>query len=102
MSERTVTVGSLSKSHGDDRLALRLADRPEGARRHAERLALCMLYGQPGFIQEAALARAARGREARWRAMREIYRRRRDLVHAALARSAGADRREAGGGDVRC
>jgi polar amino acid transport system ATP-binding protein/arginine:pyruvate transaminase len=43
-----------------------------------------MLYGQPGFIQEGALHALREGTDEVAR-MREIYRRRRDLVHAALA-----------------
>ena len=43
-----------------------------------------MLYGLPGFVQEAALEALTNSR-GEMDTMREIYRRRRDLVHAALA-----------------
>jgi arginine:pyruvate transaminase len=55
---------------------------------HMGRLALAMLYGLPGFIQQAALT--ALQHKARIAAeMREIYRRRRDVVFERLHRVPG-------------
>jgi aspartate/methionine/tyrosine aminotransferase len=84
MSERTVTIGSLSKSMAMTGWRCGWLIGPKPLAMHAERLALCMLYGQPGFIQEAALHALREGEDAIAR-MRDIYRRRRDLVHTALA-----------------
>jgi len=79
MAERTVTVGSLSKSQAMAgwRVGWMLA--PEPLIGHARNLALCMLYGLPGFIQEAATTALtdARGQIEQ---MRDTYRRRRDLA----------------------
>lgn len=79
MAERTVTVGSLSKSQAMAgwRIGWMLA--PEALIGHARNLALCMLYGLPGFIQEAATTALTEARDQMDR-MRDIYRRRRDLA----------------------
>jgi aspartate/methionine/tyrosine aminotransferase len=84
MAERTVTVGSLSKSQAMTGWRCGWLIGPEALVRHAENLSLCMLYGLPGFIQEGAIEAltASRGEMDR---MREIYRRRRDLVFDSLA-----------------
>jgi arginine:pyruvate transaminase len=84
MRERTVTVSSLSKSMAMTGWRCGWMIGPKALATHAEKLALCMLYGQPGFIQEAALHALREGQDEFAR-MRDIYRRRRDLVHAALA-----------------
>ncbi len=42
-----------------DRMALRLAHRSAAFVHHAESLAMCMLFGLPGFIQDAALVALA-------------------------------------------
>jgi aspartate/methionine/tyrosine aminotransferase len=88
MSERTVTVGSLSKSMAMTGWRCGWLIGPKELAAHAEKLALCMLYGQPGFIQEGALHALRGGAESMAR-MRDIYRRRRDLVHSALAGGPG-------------
>ena len=64
MSERTVTVGSLSKSMAMTGWRCGWMIGPKPLAEHAERLALCMLYGQPGFIQEAALHALREGEDA--------------------------------------
>jgi arginine:pyruvate transaminase len=51
---------------------------------HAENVALCMLYGLPGFIQEAALAALAMREDAE-ASIRDYCRSRRDLLSQALA-----------------
>jgi len=84
MAERTVTVGSLSKSQAMTGWRCGWMIGPEALIRHADNLSLCMLYGLPGFIQEAAVLALTEARGEMDR-MRDVYRRRRDLVHDALA-----------------
>jgi polar amino acid transport system ATP-binding protein/arginine:pyruvate transaminase len=84
MAERTVTISSLSKSQAMTGWRCGWLIGPEELTGHADRLSLCMLYGLPGFVQEAALV-ALTGARGEMDAMRQIYRRRRDLVHRALA-----------------
>jgi arginine:pyruvate transaminase len=88
MAGRTLTLGSLSKSHAMPGWRLGWVVGPADAIGHLERLALCMLYGLPGFIQQAALT-AMQNKPAIVTRMRELYRRRRDLVHASLSRVPG-------------
>jgi arginine:pyruvate transaminase len=83
MAERTVTLGSLSKSHAMAGWRLGWAIAPETLVGHFGRLALCSLYGLPGFIQEAALT-ALDNRAQIVADMRELYRRRRDIVYEQL------------------
>lgn len=85
MAERTITIASLSKSHAMPGWRVGWAIGPREAIRHMETLCLCMLYGLPGFIQEAAVA-AIRGGGADVERMRDAYQRRRDAVHEALSR----------------
>lgn len=84
MAERCVTIGSLSKSHAMTgwRIGWIVADPALIA--HAETLVLSMLYGLPGFVMEAAL-KAVQAHDEVSHGMRDIYRRRRDLVVAGLA-----------------
>jgi len=83
MAERTVTLGSLSKSHAMPGWRVGWVIGPKTLVDHLGRLALCMLYGLPGFIQEAALT-ALENRAQIVADMREIYRRRRDVVFKRL------------------
>jgi arginine:pyruvate transaminase len=55
MPERVVTVGSLSKSHSMPGFRAGWLVGPRELTVHAEALSMCMLFGLPGFIQEAAL-----------------------------------------------
>ncbi|MDF3937098.1 aminotransferase class I/II-fold pyridoxal phosphate-dependent enzyme [Pseudomonas citronellolis] len=86
MAARTLSLGSLSKSHAMTgwRAGWIVADLTLVT--HIENLALNMLYGLPGFVQEAALVAVRRHDEVA-AGMREVYRRRRDLVLQRLARS---------------
>ena len=85
MAERTVTLGSLSKSHAMAGWRVGWAIGPTQLIEHMGRLALAMLYGLPGFIQQAA--QTALQEKARIvDEMREIYRRRRDVVFEHLSR----------------
>lgn len=88
MAERTVTLNSLSKSHAMTgwRVGWVMAQAP--LIRHLDNLGLCMIYGLPGFIQEAALT-AVEMSPVITADMRAIYRRRRDLVVQGLAGVAG-------------
>ena len=88
MAERCVVIGSLSKSHAMTgwRIGWIIASPQMVA--HAETLVLSMRYGLPGFVMEAATA-AVLAHDEVTAGMREIYRRRRDLVVAGLAACPG-------------
>jgi arginine:pyruvate transaminase len=55
LPEQAVTIGSLSKSHSMPGWRAGWMVGPKALMTHVESLAICMLYGLPGFIQEAAL-----------------------------------------------
>ena len=84
MASRTVTLGSLSKSHAMAGWRLGWVIGPPPLIEHLGRLALCMLYGLPGFVQQAALV-ALEHKSTIVADMREIYRRRRDIVYERLS-----------------
>ncbi|WP_309304267.1 aminotransferase class I/II-fold pyridoxal phosphate-dependent enzyme [Pseudomonas sp. LS1212] len=88
MAERCVVIGSLSKSHAMTgwRVGWIVAD--PALINHAETLVLSMFYGLPGFVMEAALT-AVQAHEQVTGGMREVYRRRRDLVIEALSNCPG-------------
>jgi arginine:pyruvate transaminase len=88
MAERTVTIASLSKSHAMAGWRVGWVIGPEALIGHLGRLALCMLYGLPGFIQEAALT-AFEQKAQIVAEMREVYQRRRDIVYERLSRVPG-------------
>jgi len=83
LPDRVVTIGSLSKSHAMTgwRAGWLIGPRPLIA--HVESLIMCMLFGLPGFIQEAALV-ALRESGSAEAAMREFCATRRDLLLAGL------------------
>lgn len=83
MAERTVTIGSLSKSHAMTGWRSGWAIGPTGLAKHMTNLAIAMHYGLPGFIQEAAYVAITEG-DTEVKRMGEIYRRRRDLMLDAL------------------
>lgn len=85
MAQRTVTLGSLSKSHAMAGWRVGWAIGPTLLIEHMGRLALAMLYGLPGFIQQAALT-ALQDKPRIVAEMRDTYRRRRDVVFAHLSR----------------
>jgi arginine:pyruvate transaminase len=70
LPERVVTLGSLSKSHAMTGWRAGWLVGPRELAVHAEHLAMCMLFGLPGFIQEAAITalEIAPQSEARMRA----------------------------------
>ncbi|MEN8641871.1 pyridoxal phosphate-dependent aminotransferase [Pseudomonas sichuanensis] len=84
MAERTATLNSLSKSHAMTGWRVGWVVGSPALAGHLENLALCMLYGSPDFIQDAAVA-ALEQPLSELEAMREAYRQRRDLVCACLA-----------------
>jgi aspartate/methionine/tyrosine aminotransferase len=55
MPERVITLGSLSKSHAMTGWRSGWLVGPRELAVHAESLVMCMLFGLPGFIQEAAI-----------------------------------------------
>lgn len=84
LPEQVATISSLSKTHAMPGWRAGWLVGPQRLIAHAEALAMCMLYGLPGFIQEAALTavRVASAAEAR---MREFCASRRDFLLAGLA-----------------
>lgn len=83
LPERVVTLGSLSKSHSLPGLRAGWLVGPRELIRHAEALAMCMLFGLPGFIQEAVIAALAVAPEAEHR-IREFCSARRDRLLSGL------------------
>jgi arginine:pyruvate transaminase len=84
MAERTATLNSLSKSHAMTGWRVGWVVASPSLSAHLENLALCMLYGSPDFIQDAAVV-ALESNLPELDAMREAYRQRRDLVCESLA-----------------
>lgn len=84
LAERTATIGSLSKSHAMTGWRTGWVVGPGALIRHLDRLGLNMLYGQPGFIQEAAVTALA-AYDATTGVMRDAYRARVDAVAQGLA-----------------
>ena len=90
LSDRVITIGSLSKAYAMSGWRVGWAIAPPAMIANMEKLALCMLYGLPGFIQQAgaeALLHCAPDLEA----MREHYRRRRDFLYTAFSDIDGLD-----------
>ncbi|QEM82597.1 pyridoxal phosphate-dependent aminotransferase [Halomonas binhaiensis] len=86
LKDRSIVIDSLSKSHAMTGWRLGWVFGPEALIEHLGNLALCMLYGCPDFIQDAAREALIQDRNSpQLKAMRESYRARRDTVCAALA-----------------
>ncbi len=83
MAERSVTVSSLSKSQAMTGWRIGWMVGPKELIVHAHHLSLSMLYGLPGFIQEAAVTALGDAR-GEMDSMRDIYRARRDRVIEGL------------------
>lgn len=79
MADRTVTVGSLSKSHAMTGWRVGWTVSASALVGHFANLALCMLYGGPGFVHDGALA-ALTTNLPEVAAMKAEIRARRDLV----------------------
>ena len=88
MAERTATLNSLSKSHAMTGWRVGWVVGSPALSAHLENLALCMLYGSPDFIQDAAVV-ALEQPLPELDGMREAYRQRRDLVCERLAHCPG-------------
>lgn len=83
MAERTATINSLSKSHAMTGWRVGWMIGPKPLAEHLMHLSLCMLFGLPDFVQNAA--QVALDKDLPEVAlMREEYRQRRDLVCASL------------------
>jgi aspartate/methionine/tyrosine aminotransferase len=84
MPERVITLGSLSKSHAMTGWRAGWLVGPHELTRHVESLAMCMLFGLPGFIQEAVSTALSIAPEAE-RRIRDYCDLRRTRVLAGLA-----------------
>lgn len=84
MAARTLTVGSMSKSHAMTGSRLGWVAGPSDVIEDMIQLATHTTYGVPGYIQEAALFALERGAEAE-HAVAVPFRRRRDLVLKRIA-----------------
>jgi aspartate/methionine/tyrosine aminotransferase len=83
LPDQVLTVGSLSKSHSMPGLRAGWLVGPTQLIKHAESLAMCMLFGLPGFIQEAAITALAGSDEIEAR-VRKFCAVRRDFLLAGL------------------
>jgi aspartate/methionine/tyrosine aminotransferase len=83
LPEQVVTISSLSKSHSLPGLRAGWLVGPKDLVKHAESLSMCMLFGLPGFIQEAALT-ALQGSNAPELRVRELCTARRDMLLKGL------------------
>ncbi len=83
LPERVITVSSLSKSHSMPGWRAGWLVGPEPLVKHAESLSMCMLFGLPGFIQEAAVAALATSEAAEAR-VRDLCDARRDFLIEGL------------------
>ena len=90
MSERVITIGSLSKSYAMSGWRVGWAIAPPAMIANMEKLALCMLYGLPGFIQQAG-AEALNHCAVDLQMMCEEYRRRRDILFEAFSAIPGLE-----------
>lgn len=83
LPERVVTIGSLSKSHSMPGLRAGWLVGPRELAEHAQALLMCMLFGLPGFIQEAAITALSVAPEAEHR-IRQFCDARRERLLAGL------------------
>lgn len=90
MAERTVIVGSLSKSHAMTGWRAGWAVGPQPLIEHIEALQIVVNYGLPGFVQQGALDALVKYHGTAEH-MREVYQRRRDLSAAILSEVEGLD-----------
>ncbi|MER8479201.1 aminotransferase class I/II-fold pyridoxal phosphate-dependent enzyme [Mesorhizobium sp. M1163] len=85
MTERTIIVNSLSKSHAMTGWRLGWTLGPVSASVHLENLAQCMLFGSPTFIQDAAAVALDEAGDEEMRFFASELKRRRDLMCARLS-----------------
>ena len=84
MAERTLVIGSMSKSHAMTGSRIGWIAGPEHAIGHLVNLATHTTYGVPGFIQDAALFALSQGPGIEEK-IAAPFRRRRALAHQILA-----------------
>jgi aspartate/methionine/tyrosine aminotransferase len=84
LPERVVTLGSLSKSHAMTGWRAGWLVGPRELAIHAESAVMCMLFGLPGFVQEAVITALSIAPEAE-RRIRDYCDVRRQRMVAALA-----------------
>jgi arginine:pyruvate transaminase len=84
LPEQVVTISSLSKSHSLPGFRAGWLVGPKDLIKHAESLSMCMLFGLPGFIQEAAVT-ALQDSDAPELRVRELCMTRRDMLLEGLA-----------------
>jgi arginine:pyruvate transaminase len=85
-----ITISSLSKSHSMPGWRAGWLVGPRQLIAHAEAMAQCMLFGLPGFIQEAAATALSVAAAAELR-VREFCAARRDFLLAELAGTQGIE-----------
>jgi aspartate/methionine/tyrosine aminotransferase len=88
LPEQVVTISSLSKTHAMPGWRAGWLVGPKALVEHVEALAIAMLYGLPGFVQEAALTAIDVAADAEAR-MREFCRQRREIVLKELGDAPG-------------
>jgi octopine/nopaline transport system ATP-binding protein len=88
LPERVITVGSLSKTHAMAGFRAGWLIGPLELARHVEALVMCMLFGMPGFVQEAAITALEMGDEPQ-RRIREFCKERLERFVAGLEGVAG-------------
>jgi aspartate/methionine/tyrosine aminotransferase len=79
LPEQVITVNSISKSHSLPGLRAGWLVGPTLLVKHAESLAMCMLFGLPGFIQEATMTALMVADQAESR-IRDLCTARRDML----------------------
>ena len=84
MAERTLVVGSMSKSHAMTGSRVGWVAGPEEVIPHLINLATHTTYGVPGFIQDAAVFAIAQGEDLE-EEIAAPFRRRREIAHRLLA-----------------
>jgi len=88
LPDQVVTISSLSKSHAMPGWRMGWLIGPRSLIEHADRLLLCMLFGMPGFIQEAAVTALAMAEQAESQ-IREYCARRCELMYQGLTGTPG-------------
>ena len=83
LPEQVITVSSISKSHSLPGLRAGWLVGPKMLVKHAESLAMCMLFGLPGFIQEATITALEVADQAESR-IRDLCTARRDMLLEGL------------------